>query len=173
MIRTTCAPLAFLAAALWLVPASAQEAIATLMSKDDAEFFFSLTREEWIANLEGVIADGIAETPEGFIMIVSTFGDDTYYLNPVYESPDADALPAALQVTIAYPDFIAQNFEPEEILDAAEQAHDKMLPEFLVVWKRRFLERGVAIEFFIARAGIRFPARPQTEQPEFIRPGVP
>jgi hypothetical protein len=125
-----------------------------ILSKDDARAMFSMTQEEWVANVRRSVDAGIATamgTPEtGFGMAMITPEGDRLLVVPDYSK--SDQKPYFIQVTVGYTGERAALMPDPALADAIETAKVQMKPEYEVFGDFERYQNAVAIFFIIAEA---------------------
>ena len=145
----------FVAFLILLFPAVAlaqQQAPAIeILSKDDARLLFTMTEEQWQANVRQSVAAGIAQamgSPEtGVGMVMVTAEGDLLVVRPLYVR-DA-ATPDLIQVTVVYRDPRAAFFTDTVLEEAVAAAKQQMKPEYYVTGSVERTDDGVSVFFNI------------------------
>lgn len=132
---------------------------AEILSKDDATKMFTLSREEWNANVRAAVSAGRAKATRSvdgtFTQYV--FGDGWILgVIPLYEET-SDRVPFAVQVSTAYrpSHFMTKRVEQDAELPSAvcQRARKSMQPEFSVSCATERAGGGVMFIFTITKAG--------------------
>lgn len=122
-----------------------------ILSKDDARAMFSMTKEQWHANVRQAVAAGMARSmgtsETGFGMAMSTPEGDLLMVRPDYSKNEQK--PYFIQVTIGYRDPRAEHLTDSALKDAIETAKAQMEPEYDVFGRVERIQGGVSTFFII------------------------
>lgn len=122
-----------------------------ILSKDDARVMFSMSKDQWLANVQQAVTTGVANamgTPEtGLGMATSTPGGDLLIVRPNYG--ENDQKPDFIQVTVGYREPRATLLTDSVLEDAIQAARAQMEPEYDVIGTVERLPGGVSVFFII------------------------
>jgi hypothetical protein len=122
-----------------------------ILSKEDARTMFSMSREQWLANVRQAVAAGAVKSmgsPEmGIGMAMSTPEGDLLMVRPSYE--DNNQRPDFIQVTVGYRNPRAVLLTDSVLQDAIRTAQQQMKPDYEVIGNVERLPRAVSVFFTI------------------------
>lgn len=123
-----------------------------ILSRDDAREMFSMTKQEWLINVQHAMNIGIAramgtsETNVG--MVMETRDGDLLIVRPSYG--DSEKKPDFIQVTVGYRDERASLLSDSALGDMIEITKSQMKPEFTVIGSFERMTSGLSVFFIIA-----------------------
>ena len=122
-----------------------------ILSKDDAQAMFAMTEDQWLANVQGALASGMAKpigTPEsGVGMAMSTAEGDILIVRPSYGEDKQN--PEFIQVTVGYHDPRSAVLTDAALNEAIQAAQAQMKPEYDVMANVERITGGVSLFFII------------------------
>ncbi len=125
------------------------------LSKDHAQALFSMTQDQWRANVRRTVAAGAGsamETPEtGVAMITRTPEGDLMVVRPLYTS--GTDRPGLIQLTISFRGPRAALFTDAVLKEAVLVARLRMEPEYDLTESVDRTERNVFVVFDIFESG--------------------
>ena len=128
-----------------------------ILSKDDAQAMFAMTENQWLANVQGAVASGMAKpigTPEsGVGMAMSTAEGDILMVGPSYGEDKQN--PEFIQVTVGYRDPRSALFTDTALDETIQAAQSQMQPEYDVMANVERITGGVSIFFIITESKSR------------------
>jgi hypothetical protein len=128
--------------------------MAEILSKDDAQAMFAMTEDQWLANVQGAVASGMAKpigTPEsGVGMAMSTAEGDILMVRPSYGEDKQN--PEFIQVTVGYRDPGSALLTDAVLSETIQAAQTQMKPEYDVMGNVQRITSGVSIFFIITES---------------------
>ena len=137
-----------------IILAQEAEPMAEILSKDDAQAMFAMTEDQWLANVQGAVASGMAKpvgTPgSGFGMAMSTAEGDILMVRPSYG--EDKQTPEFIQVTVGYRDPRSALLTDAMLQETIRAAQAEMKPEYDVMANVERIAGGVSIFFIITES---------------------
>jgi hypothetical protein len=115
---------------------------------------FAMTEDQWLANVQGAVASGMAKpigTQESdFGMAMSTAEGDIWMVRPSYGADKQN--PEFIQVTVGYRDPRSALITDAALNEAIQVAQAQMKPEYDVMGNVERIAGGVSIFFIITES---------------------
>jgi hypothetical protein len=124
-----------------------------ILSKDDARTLFTMTKEQWVLNVQQAVVAGAAKamgSPETELsMVMHTTDGDLLIVRPNYVGNLQ--VPKFLQVMVGYQGQRAALLTESSIQDIIEVTQEQMAPDFRVIGNAEQAQGGIILSFIIDR----------------------
>lgn len=131
------------------MPAWAQQ--GAILSKQDAASMFALSKQSWNQNVRSGAATGAMRAIRGsngvLKMGIRYPEGPALVIVPTYDN--GDAKPSFLEVTVVYPNRLAQTFDEKTAKDVEAKSVEEMKPDYIVTALHQKSEIGFMFIFFI------------------------
>jgi hypothetical protein len=138
----------------FMVLAQESAPMVEILSKDDAQAMFAMTEVQWLANVQGAVASGMAtpigSSESGVGMAMTTAEGDLLIVRPSYGEDKQN--PEFIQVTVGYRHPRSALLTDAALNETIQAAQAQMKPEYDVMGNVERITGRVSIFFIITES---------------------